>query len=50
MALEPPIAAAAARARKAADLARFDALLARFDALDTHAAVEQTADFFRAIG
>jgi len=50
MALEPPIAAAAARARKAADLARFDALLARFAAPDTHAAVAQTADFFRATG
>ena len=50
MALEPPIAAAAARARKAPDLAHFDALLARFATLDTHAAVAQTADFFRATG
>jgi GntR family transcriptional repressor for pyruvate dehydrogenase complex len=48
--LEPPIAAAAARARKPADLARFDALLRRLDDLDTGAAVEQTADFFRATG
>jgi GntR family transcriptional regulator, transcriptional repressor for pyruvate dehydrogenase complex len=50
MALEPPIAAAAARARKAADLARFDALLARLSTLDTHGAVEQAANFFRATG
>jgi GntR family transcriptional repressor for pyruvate dehydrogenase complex len=50
MALEPPIAAAAARARKTPDLARFDALLAQFAALDTRAAVAQTADFFRATG
>jgi DNA-binding FadR family transcriptional regulator len=50
MALEPPIAAAAARARKAGDLARFDALLARLGAMDTGNAVAQTADFFRATG
>ena len=49
-ALEPPIAAAAARARKPADLERFDALISHLDALDTEAAVEQTAEFFRATG
>jgi len=49
-ALEPPIAAAAARARKPADLERFDALISHLDALDTEAAVEQTAAFFRATG
>jgi len=43
-ALEPPIAAAAARRRKPQDLARIDAILTR--AVD----VEQTADFFRAVG
>jgi DNA-binding FadR family transcriptional regulator len=48
--LEPPIAAAAARARKAPDLARFEALLARPAALDTSDAVAQTADFFHATG
>jgi DNA-binding FadR family transcriptional regulator len=50
-ALEPPIAAAAARHRTAADLARIDALLVRSGTVpDTDAAVEQAADFFRAIG
>ena len=49
-ALEPPIAAAAARARKPVDLERFDALVSHLDALDTEAAVEQTAEFFRATG
>jgi GntR family transcriptional repressor for pyruvate dehydrogenase complex len=50
-ALEPPMAAAAARQRNAQDLAHLDALLARLgDALDTAAAVEQAAAFFRAIG
>jgi len=50
-ALEPPIAAAAARQRDAQDLARIDAVLARPVAeLDTDAAVEQAAEFFRAIG
>jgi len=43
-ALEPPIAAAAARQRKAADLSRIDAIVSA----DTN--VGQTADFFRAIG
>ena len=47
-ALEPPIAAAAARARKPADLERLEALHSRLDELDTAAAVEQTAEFFRA--
>ncbi len=49
-ALEPPIAAAAARARKPADLERLEALHSRLDELDTAAAVEQTAEFFRATG
>jgi GntR family transcriptional repressor for pyruvate dehydrogenase complex len=43
-ALEPPIAAAAAQHRKRADLARIEGIGAR----DT--SVEQTADFFRAVG
>lgn len=51
MVFEPPMAAAAARARQLEDLARVDALLARLDAdNDTEAAVEQAAAFFRAIG
>jgi GntR family transcriptional regulator, transcriptional repressor for pyruvate dehydrogenase complex len=51
IALEPPMAAAAARQRAAADLARLDALLARHDAgMETGEAVEQAAEFFRAIG
>jgi GntR family transcriptional repressor for pyruvate dehydrogenase complex len=50
-ALEPPMAAAAARQRSAQDLAHLDALLARLgNGLDTDAAVEQAAAFFRAIG
>jgi DNA-binding FadR family transcriptional regulator len=49
-ALEPPIAAAAARARKPADLERLQALHSSLDDLDTGAAVEQTAGFFRATG
>jgi GntR family transcriptional regulator, transcriptional repressor for pyruvate dehydrogenase complex len=50
-ALEPPIAAAAARQRDAQDLARIDALLARSGAqIGTGASVEQAAEFFRAIG
>jgi GntR family transcriptional regulator, transcriptional repressor for pyruvate dehydrogenase complex len=50
-AIEPPMATAAARQRKAQDLARFDALLAQpADASDTDAAVAQAAAFFRAIG
>ena len=43
-ALEPPIAAAAARQRKPADLARIEAIVA------AGAGVEQTAEFFRAVG
>jgi GntR family transcriptional repressor for pyruvate dehydrogenase complex len=43
-ALEPPMAAAAARQRKPKDLARIEAIVA------AEADVEQTADFFRAIG
>ena len=50
-ALEPPIAAAAARERTAQDLERLDAIVARLDGeLDTAAAVEQSAEFFRAVG
>ena len=50
-ALEPPIAAAAARERTTADLARLEAIVARLDEeMDTAAAVEQSADFFRAVG
>ncbi len=43
-ALEPPIAAAAAERRKPKDLARIDALV------ETGVDVEQTAEFFRAVG
>jgi GntR family transcriptional regulator, transcriptional repressor for pyruvate dehydrogenase complex len=43
-ALEPPIAAAAARHRKPADLDRIDSIVS------ASADVEQTADFFRAVG
>jgi GntR family transcriptional regulator, transcriptional repressor for pyruvate dehydrogenase complex len=43
-ALEPPIAAAAARHRKPADLARIDSIGAEA------VGVEQTAEFFRAVG
>ena len=43
-ALEPPIAAAAARQRKPADLKRIESIVAA--SVD----VEQTADFFRAVG
>jgi DNA-binding FadR family transcriptional regulator len=50
-ALEPPIAAAAARHRKAKDLARLTAIVVRFaEEPDTRGAVEQCAEFFRAIG
>ncbi len=50
-ALEPPIAAAAARERTAADLARLDAIVRRLDEeLDSTAVVEQAADFFHAVG
>jgi DNA-binding FadR family transcriptional regulator len=50
-ALEPPMAAAAARQRSAQDLAHLDALLTQLGAgLDTEGAVEQAAAFFRAIG
>jgi len=50
-ALEPPIAAAAARERTVEDLARLDAIVAQLDTeLDTEAAVEQSAEFFRAVG
>jgi len=49
-ALEPPIAATAARERSAKDLERLEAIVARFDDPDTAAAVQQAADFFRAVG
>ena len=50
-ALEPPIAATAARKRTAADLERLESIVARLDDdLDTAAAVAQSADFFRAVG
>lgn len=43
-AIEPPIAAAAARGRRAGDLARLDAVV------DRDVDVEQTPEFFRAVG
>jgi DNA-binding FadR family transcriptional regulator len=50
-ALEPPIAAAAARARSARDLTHLEAIVARLDQdLETSASVQQAAAFFRAIG
>jgi DNA-binding FadR family transcriptional regulator len=50
-ALEPPIAAAAARERTAKDLAGLEGIVARLEEnLDTPAAVEQSAEFFRAVG
>jgi len=50
-AIEPPIAAAAARERKASDLAKLDAVVAHVaEGLDTASAVEQAADFFHAVG
>lgn len=49
-ALEPPIAAAAARERSDEDLARLEAIVARLDGPDTPAAVQQAAEFFRAVG
>ncbi len=50
-ALEPPIAAAAARHRAGRDIKRLDGIVARLnDDLDTAATVEQTAEFFRAVG
>jgi GntR family transcriptional regulator, transcriptional repressor for pyruvate dehydrogenase complex len=51
MAFEPPIAAAAARNRKPEDLRRLEALVTSAEGdLETADAVEQTADFFRAVG
>ena len=50
-ALEPPIAAAAARQRKPADLMNFEAVVARLgEDADTGSAVEQAAEFFHAVG
>ncbi len=50
-ALEPPIAAAAARQRKPADLSSLQKLIARLpDNDDTSSDVAQVADFFHAVG
>jgi len=50
-ALEPPIAAAAARQRKPADLANLETVAARLgEEVDTSSAVQQAADFFHAVG
>jgi GntR family transcriptional repressor for pyruvate dehydrogenase complex len=50
-ALEPPMAAAAARQRTTADVAKLEGIVARLDdGLDTAEVVEQTADFFHAVG
>ena len=50
-ALEPPIAAAAARQRKAADLMDLETVVARLgEGVDTGSAVEQAAEFFHAVG
>jgi GntR family transcriptional regulator, transcriptional repressor for pyruvate dehydrogenase complex len=50
-AFEPAIAAAAARARTAPDLARLDRIVAGSDEeMDTKGAVQQTAGYFRAVG
>jgi GntR family transcriptional repressor for pyruvate dehydrogenase complex len=51
-ALEPPIAAAAARERNAQDLERLDAAIAQLDDIgeDVDAAVAQAAEFFSCIG
>ncbi len=51
IALEPPMASAAARQRNAVDLARLDALIERHGTeMDTGVAVEHAAEFFQAIG
>jgi GntR family transcriptional regulator, transcriptional repressor for pyruvate dehydrogenase complex len=50
-ALEPPMAAAAARSRLAKDVKLLEASVARLDeSRDTDAAVEQAAEFFRIVG
>jgi GntR family transcriptional regulator, transcriptional repressor for pyruvate dehydrogenase complex len=50
-ALEPPIAAAAARNRKSKDLVRLTAIVTGFgEPQDTRGAVNLTAEFFRAVG
>jgi GntR family transcriptional repressor for pyruvate dehydrogenase complex len=50
-ALEPPIAAAAARQRKPADLMNLETVVARLgEDVDTGSAVEQAAEFFHAVG
>jgi DNA-binding FadR family transcriptional regulator len=48
--LEPPIAEAAARQRRAADLARIEATVARAMDCSAEAAARQAADFFRHVG
>ena len=50
MVLEPPIAEAAARRRKDADVALIESTLARGLPPQTDAAVRQAADFFRQVG
>jgi GntR family transcriptional regulator, transcriptional repressor for pyruvate dehydrogenase complex len=50
-ALEPPMAAAAARERKTPDLTKLEVIVSRHEVeLSTAATVDQAADFFRAIG
>ena len=50
-ALEPPIAAAAARHRNARDLSRLNAIVVQFaEEPETQGAVERTAEFFHAVG
>ncbi len=48
--LEPPIAEAAARQRRATDLARIEATVARAMDRSAEAAARQAADFFRHVG
>ncbi len=48
--LEPPIAEAAARSRRAADLARIEATVEKSMQKDPEAAAAQAADFFRHVG
>jgi DNA-binding FadR family transcriptional regulator len=48
--LEPPIAEAAARQRRAADLARIESTFSRAMDRSAEAAARQAADFFRHVG
>ncbi len=48
--LEPPIAEAAARRRRAVDLAALEAIVQRANAADPAVAARQAADFFLALG